>query len=430
MKEVRLFVLALGLSLLTPAFSFSQTNELPFIEGLRVYSSAGELLPPIILRGDTLVDGGPNILNDFITIEFDVHTKLPPDLQIKFFHCNRDWVIDQNIFLIDEYHNTTSYLNYKSAPDGVKYYTYHYTNQFPDPYEIIRFNYSGNWVFQIFNSDNPGTVLAEGRFIVVDMQCSVHVNVINDYFTEVPSPLNQVNRVLASVIVPEELNQAFVTTADVYQNWRLYNPRRIDVNDRDPYTFVEGITSSRKRFIVNNVEPGNEYRKLDLSSLTAYPNGQPVQLLGGPDQSRFYWEGGKDLGGGSRVTEFTGIRSDYLNVEFRLQLAQKPSTSIFLVGAFNQWHPNLSDLCAYDSTRQLYTVWKWVKRGIYDYQYILGSWDSARGEVVKQNWVALEGNDWRTIDEYTVVVYYNDPRFGGFDRIVGIGVASSNAVIP
>lgn len=416
--------------LLFTAVHAASADDLPFISGLRIYGGANEMLPPIIVHGDTLPNGTPNTSNNFITVEFDVHMALPPNLEIRFFHCNRDWAQDRNIFLVDEYHNTLLTFSFAPAPNGVEHYTFHYANRYPDPAGVIRFTYSGNWIFQIVNGDDPSAILAEGRFLVVDALCPVRVSVANDYFSEAASPLNQVNRVTASVVVPKDLEQAFVTTADVYQDRRFYNPRRIDLNDADPYTFVDGIASLRKQFIVRNMHPGNEYRRLDISNMTAYPNGQPVRLIGGPDLSRFYSEGPRDLGGSARVREFGGLRSDYLLVEFRLSLQHNPESDIFLAGAFNQWRPTAADRLAYDPEQQWYSIREWIRRGVYDYQYIIGTWDETSGEVLGQDWLTLEGNDFRTVADYTVVLYYNDPRFGGFDRIVGIRKGTSSLSLP
>ncbi|PIU45921.1 MAG: hypothetical protein COS95_01305 [Ignavibacteriales bacterium CG07_land_8_20_14_0_80_59_12] len=418
------------LLLLFTAVHAASTDDLPFISGLRIYGGANEMLPPIIVHGDTLPNGTPNTSNDFITVEFDVHTALPPNLEIRFFHCNRDWAQDRNIFLVDEYHNTLSTFSFAPAPNGVEHYTFHYANPYPDPAGVIRFTYSGNWIFQIVNRNDPSAILAEGRFLVVDALCPVRVSVANDYFSEAASPLNQVNRVTASVVVPKDLEQAFVTTADVYQDRRFYNPRRIDLNDTDSYTFVDGIASLRKRFIVRNMHPGNEYRRLDISRMTAYPNGQPVRLIGGPDLSRFYSEGPRDLGGSAHVREFGGLRSDYLLVEFHLSLQHDPESDIFLAGAFNQWRPTAADRLAYDPGQQWYSIREWIRRGVYDYQYIIGTWDETSGEVLDQDWLTLEGNDFRTVADYTVVLYYNDTHFGGFDRIVGIRKGTSSLSLP
>lgn len=73
----------------------------------------------------------------------------------------------------------------------------------------------------------------------------------------------------------------------------------------------------------------------------------------------------------------------------------------------------------YDPLRNYYFVKKWLKRGIYDYQYVVGYYDASKDDVIVIDWFELEGNDWQTKNAYYIVVYYRDVQFGGFDRIVG-----------
>jgi hypothetical protein len=63
----------------------------------------------------------------------------------------------------------------------------------------------------------------------------------------------------------------------------------------------------------------------------------------------------------------------------------------------------------YEDDLQRYVFSTSLRRGAYDYQYVVGDGD----------WISLEGNDWRTVNLYTALVYYRDDRFGGFDRILG-----------
>jgi hypothetical protein len=216
-----------------------------------------------------------------------------------------------------------------------------------------------------------------------------------------------------------------VKTVDIIQNWELYNPYRIDVEDKNPETFVEEFYRANKRFKIRNVPPGNEYRRLDIGSVRFYPNGLLVRLKEGADLSRYQWQGKIDANGAAKLAPFTGANSDYLDVMFRLELPAQNEKSIFLVGAFNQWQPTSGYRMDLDSLGKLYTLHKWIRRGVYDYQYVVGSVDPATAEVVDQDWLALEGNDWRTINRYTALVYYHDERFGGFDRIVGSAIAKS-----
>ncbi|MBI3587212.1 MAG: hypothetical protein HY088_08800, partial [Ignavibacteriales bacterium] len=50
-----------------------------------------------------------------------------------------------------------------------------------------------------------------------------------------------------------------------------------------------------------------------------------------------------------------------------------------------------------------------------DYQYVKSNND----------WISIEGNDWRTVNVYTAFIYYYDTRLGGFDRILGYAQRSS-----
>ena len=88
-------------------------------------------------------------------------------------------------------------------------------------------------------------------------------------------------------------------------------------------------------------------------------------------------------------------------------------------------NPEADDKLAYNDAERCYVVQKLLRRGIYDYQYVTGAWDPGSNMVVHQDWVTLEGNDWRTTNTYYTMIYYNDARFGGFDRIVGFGVGRS-----
>ncbi len=417
---------SIGWSLMAlSTWAYSQDFE---VRGLSVYGGSGEDSVPVIVRDST---GHAMASSQYITIQFDVQGKEPPQFRIRFLHCNRDWVPDQNLFVQDETHNTSFILDYRTSPNGVEYYSYRYANHFPDQDDIVRFNYSGNWIFQIMDKEEKN-IFADGRFFVVDGVSKVAVSVTNDYLTDALPPLNQVHKVKVDVQLPNEIDGYFYTTVDVYQNRRFFNPYRIDVNDRDPYTTVEGFNLGYRLFTIRNLLPGNEYRTLNISNMTRYPNRSVVRLVDGADQPRPYWRTGPDGNGTASLNSFTGLSSDYLDVLFRLDLSSLDphkilagGTAVYVAGPFNQWNPVAEDQLAYDDSERCYVVQKLLRRGIYDYQYVTGTWDPGSKEVVHQDWVALEGNDWRTTNTYYTMIYYNDARFGGFDRIVGFGVGRS-----
>lgn len=402
------------------AVSMAQDNA-PEIRGLRTYAFDDEYLPPIVLLGDR------------ITIEFDVSAKLPPDLQIAFAHASKDWIADKNVFLNEDYHTKSQQLQFTVAPNGVHHYSYHYKNVFPDAMDIVRFPYSGNYLFTIYDKDSSGIILAQGRFIVVENAVGTTMRVENRYYTESVSPYNQMHFIEVAVSVPSADNQPIegrinhpdVKTVDIIQNWRLMTPFRIDVDEKNPDAYVVESYTPNKRFVIRNVPPGNEYRRLDIGSARLYPNAEVVRLKEGADLSRFQWEGKIDANGASKLRPFIGANSDYLDVEFRLELPSPSEKDIFLVGAFNQWQLSPDYRMHLEPSGNMYSLHKWIRRGVYDYQYVEATFDFLSGQFRNENWLRLEGNDWRTINRYTAVVYCHDPRFGGFDRAVGTATAKS-----
>ncbi len=406
------------------------SSRLPFIRGLRVYNSASELLPPFLMRSDRDTLGFSNQ----IAIGFDVGERLVPDLEIVFYHCDRDWVIDDNEFLRNEFRNTSFRLDYTPAPLGVLHYTYRFVNRFPDEEGTVQFPFSGNHIFQIVERET-GDTLATGRIIVVDPVVGVEVRVDNEIIADEAAPMNQAHRIRAKVQIPEVelddmafaelLHEGFVTTIDIYQDQNLWQPHRVSFSDGNRWTRAEWTRSYERIFEHRRIYPGNHYRRLDFSDVRLYPPRRPVKLVRGVDLPRYLWQGTGDLRGGSKFVPQSGIYSDYLEVEFRLRVEPSPVKDVFVVGSFNQWMPRSEDRLRLDWRQRAYVGHRWLRRGIYDYYYMLGWWDPAADSVTAQDWFTLEGNDWRTVRDYHVLVYYDDPRYGGFDRIIGVGKGTS-----
>jgi hypothetical protein len=64
-----------------------------------------------------------------------------------------------------------------------------------------------------------------------------------------------------------------------------------------------------------------------------------------------------------------------------------------------------------------------IKRGAYDYQYAAA--DVVSNNTKNENWIVLEGNFWETENLYHIFIYYHDPNYGGYDRIIGYRVILS-----
>jgi hypothetical protein len=373
------------------------------IKGLRVYGSDQAGLPIAGLASHP------------ITIEFDVVEEAAPDVRIRVLHCDRDWNVTQNNFINDNMQNKSKEaLRYEPAPAGVQFYRFHYIINIPGIAGIDRFPLSGNYVFEITDKE-WSTVLARGRFFVTESVLAPSMKVSNRSLPSEINPYNQVNKIEIGFVVPsrvddrsEILYPLSFKTVDVYRNRQLYTPWRIDADDNSPNTFIDGFGTTKMKFVVDNVVPGASYRHIDLRSVDEYPEGQQLRARRGADVSRFQLPARGDNHGVSALTE--GSRyADYVQFRFELASETRQFESVYVVGDFNGWRPSSESLMTYDDDSRRYIWQTTIRRGSYDYQYVVDSDD----------WISLEGNDWRTINVYSAFIYYRDSRYGGFDRIMG-----------
>lgn len=393
-----LFVFELCLSA-----TYAQEIFSPRIMGLRVFGSSTDR-PPIA-----------SINADPITIEFDVNEVEPPDFQFRFYHCDRNWSRTPTSFINDDLLNhAKAPIPYEPAPAGVEHYRFHYTLKIPGHSGIERFPQSGNYVFEL-RDEKDQEVLARGRFFVVGETFSPTMKVFNRFLESEVNPYSLVHKVEVSFGIPgpdssqkEEFYPLLLTAVDIYRNRQLFNPRRIGVDDLDSHTFIDGFGTRRAKFIVDNFQPGNSYRRLDLRSVDYYPLADPHRSRLGADVSRFLRPPGRDDFGGSTLIQ-NGRYADYMQFQLELVWDTKQPESIYVAGDFNGWRPSASSLMQYDRDSKRYTWRTSLRRGIYDYQYVRNLDD----------WITLEGNDWRTVNRYSAFLYYRDTRYGGFDRIVG-----------
>jgi hypothetical protein len=395
----------------------AQTIHSQRIRGMRIDGVGGARFPLVLL------DAHP------VTISFDVDGTKSENFHIKIVHCDKDWNVTLSSFINDEFRNITKHqIPFEIAPIGVKHYGWTYSLRIPEVRDqnnaqslyipgmkdFEKLPYSGNYKFEVWN-DDENELFAEGKFFAVENIEDSLLTIDNRYLPSEISPQNQVNKAILFFMVPliqkEDSNPIFVDfmkTADVYRNREIELPHRIDADHQNPNAYIDGWGTKDLKFIIDNLQPGNEYRRVDLSDPGLYPPDELLRPRNGADLSRWLWQGAEDSYGTSALV--TGNRyADYVQYQFELGRSEENANDkIYVVGDFNGWKVDERWRLQYDDTKKIYKFIAWLRRGMYDYQYVLNGND----------WLALEGNDWRTVNVYTMLVYYHDPRFGGFDRIL------------
>ncbi len=386
------------------------------IKSMQVYTGRDQLSFPVLdMKGN-----GP----DKLTIEFDIQSGFEPNFVIVFRFCDRNWRPYQNNFLSNQGKNIKYNLSYSILPNTVKEAHYHYRGTFPDSRGDVEFPFSGKWRFYVTDSQDTSLVYATGKFYVVYDTMNLGLTLKREqlenkvYF---PSDLAKVFNVTALFNLPDDLFPSNVEQVEIIENHKIDYPiivdRAFNTNRRQYYW-----DGNRKfTFTARDILPGNEYREVDTRNINKFTGRNVEAQIDGLEFSRFFKLGPPDLNGGELPMFFDNPNSTYLNVRFSVRPPNDVTDGVFLVGAFNNW--KVAPGYEMREGGGVYSITLSLKRGIYDYQYVTGYVQD--GTVDGQNWTVLEGNDWGTTNSYYVFVYYNDPNYGGYDKIIAYNKIAS-----
>ncbi|HOJ05953.1 MAG: DUF5103 domain-containing protein [Ignavibacteriota bacterium] len=397
----KIFVLFLALS-----FSYSFPQEV-VIKSLKTFvQGAPDIIPVLSKPGDRLV------------IEFDVKSDYPPNINILFKFCDRNWNPTNNIFLLNQGNNTAYTLDYFSLPTTVEDAKYHYTNLFPDKNGYVSFPFSGKWRFFIVDSQDTSIVFAEGKFYALKNQVMLQSKAIRETLddkTYYPPQLGHTYWVTTEAQPKDDFFPFFIDEVEIIVNHLLYNPIKVQRTSTDHNRVFEWDGGSKIKFIAKDVRPGNEYRQLNLMDVNIYNSKNVKAQFDGMEYSRFLLQSFKDNNGSFTLKYPKDMYSTYMNVLFQIKPPQEVYGDVYLVGAFNDW--KLSDDNKMKFNGDHYELSLELKRGIYDYQYVVVNGDYK--DVTNQDWIILEGNNWQTTDDLNIFLWYRDPEYGGYDKIIG-----------
>lgn len=397
------------------------------IKGLRTYSIKDETLPPIIVYNDLDKNGVEDTSNDFIIIEFDLKSTLKPNLQIIFQFCDKNWKPVDNLFLQnfgkDRFYN----LQFSNAPNGVKSYNYTFRQVFPDERRQITFPFSGKYRFLITDFGNEKKVYGEGFFIVVYQKFPVKVSyfkeVIDDSLSDIME-FNKRDRIHVNVEIPKPFDVFRQSEIEIVQNQKFFFSNIINFNRKSRYEFGRYLSSNVKQYVKRDFYPNNEYRQIDLTDVKKYPNDRLLTSFTGIDLTRKFNYGGQDFNGGMKLYRKDDIYNEYLDYRFDLTLPFQNDGDVYLIGSFNNW--KIAPEYKMVRSGNYYSLIVNLKRGIYDYQYVIVKETQISPKSININWVEIEGNSWNTKNIYYIFVYYNNPDYGGWDEIVAFAELKTN----
>ena len=376
------------------------------IKSLEVYTTDDRLALPVMKEGNKLA------------IEFDAKSQFEPTLKIVFRFCDKGWTPAGNIFLLNQNKNFITLSNYERLPVTVQDADFHFKGTFPDKDGFVSFPFSGKWRFYITDMIDTSLVYAGGRFYVVDNKLALNSLLKKDQLEDKvyhPVELANVFNITTDFYLPEEFFPNFVDRVEIIQNRNINEPVVVERNDNTLGRQFKWDANRKFTYIARDIQAGNEYRQADIRDHNFFVTKDINAQRDGIDQSRFYQKAPPDLNGNKIYVNFSDPYATYFNVKFSIRPPETIYSDIFLVGAFNCW--KLSDAYKLQNTGGVYSITIPLKRGIYDYQYVVA--DDMNGEIQNEDWVKLEGNTWANQKVYDIFLYYNETDLGGYERIIG-----------
>jgi hypothetical protein len=399
-------LLLIVFTVFSAAFIFPQKLN---IKSLRVYSESETSFPILTpLEED----------NKILTIEFDIDSDMMPNMNIVFRYCDKNWVPYDNLFLINYGKNIEYDLDFEILPFTCEDARYRYKGSFPNDNNFVEFPFSGKWMFYITDVQDTSKVYALGKFYVVYNDVKMAVSLKKEMLEEKsysPLEIGRIINLTSSFDLPEDLFPNFVDQVEIIQNRRINFPIIVDRTFNTNTRQYSWNADRRFSFSARDIFPGNEYRQTDIRDINKFNSKDVWAQFYGFEMSRFYKFGKRDLNGSYMLTNYKNDYATYLNVNFRIKPPEEFLGDIFLVGSFNNWQPN--EKYKLEKNGEIFAKTIQLKRGIYDYQFVTGY--LTNNSIKDENWIYLEGNFWETSNEYHVFLYYKDPNYGGYDKIIG-----------
>ena len=356
--------------------------------------------------------------NKKLAIEFDVQAEFEPTLNIVFRFCDKGWNPTSNIFLLNQNKNQLQLFDFIRLPFTVEEAQYHFKGYFPDKNDYIEFPFSGKWRFYITDQQDTSVVYATGRFYIIKNEVSLNSILKRDQLedkTYWPVEIAKVFNITTNFNLPQDFFPDFVDRVEIIQNQEIYYPVIINRNDNTLKRQFKWDANRKFTYIARDIQAGNEYRQVNLMDVNYYNKKDVKAQRDGLEFSRFFLNSQPDMNGAKVYMNFNNSYATYLNVTFSIRPPDDVYGDIYLVGAFNNW--KLSNDYKMTEDAGIYSITIPLKRGIYDYQYVVA--DNIDGKIENADWIKLEGNTWNNQKVYNIFLYYNEPNFGGYERIIG-----------
>jgi len=357
-------------------------------------------------------------LRSGFTLRFDEMSDDANEFFYKVVHCDRHWRASdlEEIEYIDGF-NGEEIQNYEfSTNTYVDYVNFSLTL----PNEDTRFKISGNYILIIYDDDQLTNPVLTRRFMIDENIAQLYTDFQRVYDVTKSNTHQQldVEVDLKEMRIGDPMNELSLS---IVQNNRWDNM----ISDSKP-KFI-----SRNRVNFDNtgklaMPGGKEFRQFDIRSLQyttpfvaqidLHDLGSDVLLHVEKPRAYTHYQDEFDFDGryivqtfdfpsstgnqGSGQDSESNYRADYANIIFALKMNESLD-EVYVMGPFNDWRIDEAYKMKYVDGKGYYLNTP-LKQGVYNYLF------ATKGADGLPNYDTLEGDSEKTVNYYTIILYYRD----------------------
>ncbi len=388
-----------------------------------------EIAPPFNIKTVSFVQNSNNVvpifkLGDAFQFQFDDLFGTETDYYYEITHCDYNWIpsdIPKSDYL--QGFDSQKIQDYSNSFNTLQIYS-HYSLTLPN--QFSRLLLSGNYILKILNSDKE--VVLTRKFVLYEDLVSISLK------TKKPRTVN---------FLDTKHNLEFEIKSDqiVFQN-PMQNLKIVLLQNGKLNTALKNIAP---QYVIGNTFvykydketqfwAGNEFLYFETKDIknannyVSYVNSDNeiynTHLYTNNDRANLPYSNFTDINGNFKELNINGtnykIEADYSWVYFSLSAPiAASSSSIYVVGMFNNYSTSPEYKMDYNSKNGLYEKALLIKQGFVNYQYLMVN---NKGVIDQEN--AIDGNFYQTENEYTVLVYYKG-NADRYEKVIGYEVANS-----
>ena len=371
------------------------------IQTLQVVANNDPLLPPVLKLGHS----------SFLTIAWDEMSHDYHRYTYRIQHCTRDWQPSEEIFESDylQGNNDLVVEDYETSFNTTQLYT-HYSLRFPN--QDVSVSLSGNYKLLVYDEDNDEAPALEVRFMVVENEMSVSMQVSSNTDIDINNKHQQVslNLKYGALNIIDPYTQVYPVVMQNRRHSRTVAGTRPDINKAgglewahcDELIFPAG-TEYNKFEVLDMNEPG-----MNVDNIKWLDSYYHAVLWATPIPSTYITDEDKNGAFIPRTDdqENNDTQSEYHFVHFALETPHL-SKDVYVSGQWSNGELDPSCKMYYNEELGCYEAAILLKQGYYNYQYLL----------VDEDRVHNLADFWQTENEYQVFIYYREMS-GRYDRLV------------